>query len=79
MEQNKSMTPINADHGSILPEGASALIVDEAGGLSFYMPTDDPDSDMAPMAQFPAAVLIKSKDSSWVDEMIASFEEINWN
>jgi hypothetical protein len=79
MEQDKPMTMINADHGSILPKGASALIVDEAGGLSFYLPNDDPDIDMAPMVQLLAAVLIKSKDPNWVSEMIASFEEVNWN
>lgn len=64
------MTDISSDHGSVLPPDAAALVVDTSGGLSFLLP-DYPDAAEVPrMVQLLAAVLLRSKDEEWVEEML---------
>ncbi len=72
------MHSITTDHGSILPLGSSALVLDKTGKLSFYMPNEVSDADISPMVQLLAAVLIRSEDPDWVAEMISSLEAADW-
>ena len=67
----------NTDHGTILPTGASALVVDEKGELSFFMADGSEDDDLPRMVRLLAAVLIQSRDPDWVDEMIAAFDNLD--
>lgn len=72
------MQSITADHGSLLPLGSSALVVDQTGKLSFHMPNESSDMDISPMVQLLVAVLIRSEDQDWVAEMIESLEAADW-
>ncbi len=69
------MFEINADHGTVLPKSASALVVDGEGKLSLLIPEEPGDQEICVMAQLLAAVAIKSLDPEWVDEMLATFED----
>lgn len=64
----------NADYGTVLPAGASALVVNQSGELSFYMADGAEDEDLPRMVRLLAAVLVQSEDADWVDEMIATFD-----
>ena len=68
------MTEIDADYGTVLPDGSTALVVDRDGQLSFLMPNGSDDQDVPKMAQLLPAVLLQSRDPEWVEEMIAAFE-----
>ncbi|MGN6551140.1 MAG: hypothetical protein ACTHJ3_14780 [Pararhizobium sp.] len=64
------MTDISSDHGSVLPSEASALVVDASGNISFLLP-DYPDAAEVPrMVQLLAAVLLRSQDEEWVEQML---------
>lgn len=65
---------VNADHGTVLPAGASALVVNQSGELSFYMADGAEDEDLSRMVRLLAAVLVQSEDADWVDEMIATLD-----
>ncbi|MFC5295080.1 hypothetical protein [Bosea minatitlanensis] len=69
------MTPASTDHGSILPSDASALIVSADGELSFMLADYPEDQALPRMVQLLAAVVLRSTDADWVDEMIAIFDE----
>ncbi|MEP2679681.1 hypothetical protein [Tateyamaria sp.] len=68
------MTRITADHGTVIPDGTSALIVDQTGKLNFYLARGSNDGELPTMVQLLAAVLIRSKDPNWVAEMISKFD-----
>ena len=67
------MTDFYADHGSVLPNGVSALVVDRTGKLNLYLSNGPEDEDMQPMVQLLAAVLLRSEDPDWIAEMLAPF------
>lgn len=71
------MMSANADQGTVLPAGASALVVDQSGKLIFYMAKGSEDEDLPRMVQLLAAVLVQSKDPDWVDEVIATFDNLD--
>lgn len=71
------MTPASTDHGSILPSDASALVVSADGELSFMLADYPEDQALPRMVQLLAAVVLRSTDADWVDEMIAIFDEIS--
>jgi len=69
------MTHISTDHGSILPPDASALVVSADGELSLLL-ADYPDDQAVPsMVQLLAAVVLRSTDPDWVEEMLAIVDE----
>lgn len=64
-----------ADHGSVLPAGATALIATEDGELTFYLPNGDPEAPVSRYAELLVAVLIRSEDPEWVEEMISMIRD----
>lgn len=66
-----------SDNGTVLPAGASALVVDQNGKLSFYMPDVAEDEELPRMVRLLAAVLIQSEDIAWVDDMISTFDNLD--
>lgn len=73
------MTDISTDHGTILPPGSSALVVSAEGEFSFYLPDNPPDAPVSRLTQLLAAVLMRSEDEEWVDEMLRVFEDHDRN
>ncbi|QRI64533.1 hypothetical protein JQ506_05915 [Shinella sp. PSBB067] len=73
------MTDVSTDHGSVLPPGSSALVVSAEGELSFYLPDNPPDAPVPRLVQLLAAVLMRSEDEDWVEEMLGIFEDQSRN
>ena len=73
------MTDVSANHGTFLPPGSSALVVSAEGELSFYLPDNPPDTPVPRLVQFLVAVLMRSKDEDWVEEMLGTFEDHSRN
>jgi hypothetical protein len=73
------MTDVSTDHGTILPPGSSALVVSAEGELSFYLPDNPADAPVARLTQLLAAVLMRSEDEEWVDDMLRVFEDHDRN
>ncbi|MDR5651382.1 hypothetical protein [Ruixingdingia sedimenti] len=73
------MTDVSADHGTVLPPGSSALVVSAEGELSFYLPENPPDAPVPRLVQLLAAVLMRSEDEEWVEEMLCLFEDQSRN
>ena len=69
------MIDIHADHGTVLPVGATALVVTPDGELTFYLPNGDETHSLPRRVQLLAAVLIRSDDVDWVDEAISILDE----
>lgn len=69
------MTDVSADHGTVLPPGSSALVVSAEGELSFYLPDNPSDAPVPRLVQLLAAVLMRSEDEDWVEEMLGLFED----
>lgn len=69
------MTDISTDHGTILPPGSSALVVSAEGELSFYLPDNPTDAPVSRLTQLLVAVLMRSEDEDWVEEMLGIFED----
>jgi hypothetical protein len=73
------MTDVSTDHGTVLPSGSSALVVSAEGELSFYLPDNPPDTPVPRLVQLLAAVLMRSEDEDWVEEMLGIFEDQSRN
>lgn len=69
------MDSISTDHGSILPPNASALIVSADGELAFMLADYPEDMPLPCMVQLLAAVILRSTDEDWVEEMLTIFDE----
>lgn len=69
------MTDVSTDHGTVLPPGTSALVVSAEGELSFYLPDNPPDAPVPRLVQLLVAVLMRSEDEDWVEEMLGIFED----
>jgi len=65
------MADISSDHGSILPPDATALVVDASGDISFLLPDYPVSTEVPRMVQLLAAVLLRSRDEEWIEEMLA--------
>ncbi|WP_353429096.1 hypothetical protein [Paracoccus denitrificans] len=63
------------DHGSVLPAGASALVVTEDDEFTFYLPDGDPEVPVSRHVQLLVAVLLRSEDPEWLEEMISSLDD----
>ena len=73
------MTDVFTDHGTVLPQGSSALVVSAEGELSFYLPDNPPDAPVPRLVQLLVAVLMRSEDEDWVEEMLGIFEDQSRN
>jgi len=73
------MTNVSTDHGRVLPSGSSALVVSAEGELSFYLPDNPLDAPVPHLVQLLVAVLMRSEDEDWVEEMLGIFEDQSRN
>lgn len=73
------MTDVSTDHGTVLPQGSSARVVSAEGELSFYLPDNPPDAPVPRLVQLLVAVLMRSEDEDWVEEMLGIFEDQSRN
>lgn len=73
------MTEKNADYGTVLPEGSTALVVDREGQLSFLMSNGAADEEISEMAQLLAAVMLRARDPEWIKETIGILGESKMN
>ena len=66
---------VSADHGTVLPAGSSALVVDEDGRLSLMLANYSEERSLPTMALLLAAVAIRSDDEDWVEETLAVLDQ----
>lgn len=66
---------VSTDHGTVLPAGSSALVVDDNGVMSLLLADYPDDADVPVMVQVLAAVAIRSTDEDWIAEVLAIFDE----
>ena len=59
------------DGGTLIMPDEAALIVDDNGELRLILPDYEDDSDIPPSALLLAAVLVRSDDEEWTNEMSA--------
>ncbi len=64
----------STDHGSVLPPRSSALVVSEEGELTMLMARLAKDEDVPRMVLLLGAVLVRSSDDEWVDEMLSIYD-----
>jgi hypothetical protein len=57
--------------GTLIEANEAALIVGEDGELRLVLPDYEDDNDIPPGALLLAAVLVRSEDDDWVNEMSA--------
>jgi hypothetical protein len=69
------MTEASSDHGTVLPPRSSALIVSEDGKLSMFLAELDDDQPVPRLVLLLGAVLIRSTDDEWVEDMLADLED----
>jgi hypothetical protein len=65
----------HADLGTVLPRDCAAVTVDAVGRFGFLLPSLPPDEDVPREIMLLAAVLARSSDQDWIDEMIRWFSE----
>lgn len=59
------------EDGTLIEANEAALIVGEDGELRLVLPDYEDDNDIPPGALLLAAVLVRSEDEDWVNEMSA--------
>ena len=59
------------EDGTLIEANEAALIVGEDGELRLVLPDYEDDNDIPPGALLLAAVLVRSEDDDWVNEMSA--------
>ena len=69
------MTEASSDHGTVLPPRSSALIVSEDGQISLFVAELDDDVPVPRLVLLLGAVLIRSTDEEWVEEMLEELED----
>ncbi len=62
---------------TIIPTNASALIATAAGDLEFVMAHGSDDAEVPANVQLLCAVLLRSRDPAWVNEMATWLETQN--
>lgn len=67
------MTKASSDHGTVLPPRSSALIVSEDGQISMFLAELDDDVPVPRLVL--AAVLVRSTDEAWVEDMLEELED----
>ncbi|MDI3306254.1 MAG: hypothetical protein QJR07_04055 [Acetobacteraceae bacterium] len=70
------MTPhhkAHAEQGSVLPPDAAAVTVDAEGNFGLLLPHLPPDAEVPRGVLLLVAVLTRSSDPEWVEEMIEWF------
>lgn len=68
------MTKASSDHGTVLPPRSSALIVSEDGQISMFLAELDDDVPVPRLVRLLAAVLVRSTDEAWVEDMLEELE-----
>lgn len=68
-------TVTSTDHGSVLPAGSSALVVDADGSLSLMLADYPDDQDVPLMVQLLAAVALRSDDDEWLADTLSALNE----
>jgi hypothetical protein len=69
------MTDASSDHGTVLPPRSSALIVSEDGKLSMFLADLGDDVPVPRLVRLLVAVLLRSTDDEWVEDMLAELED----
>jgi hypothetical protein len=69
------MADISTDYESILPPDSAALVVDASGDISLLLPHYPDTAEVPRMVQLLAAVLIRSGDDEWVEDMLADMTD----
>ncbi|MCW5730151.1 MAG: hypothetical protein KIT20_05295 [Alphaproteobacteria bacterium] len=64
------MNNASTDHGSILPPNAAALVVDASGDITLLLPDYPAAAEVPRIVQLLAAVMLRSRDEEWVEEML---------
>lgn len=59
------------DDGTLIQSNEAALVVGEDGELRLILPDYEDDNDIPPGALLLAAVLVRSEDEDWANEMSA--------
>ena len=63
----------HAEQGSVLPPDVAAVTADAEGNFGLFLPHLPPDDDVPRSILLLVAVLSRSSDPEWVDEMIEWF------
>jgi len=69
------MTKTSSDHGTVLAPRSSALIVSEDGQISMFLAELDDDVPVPRLVRLLAAVLVRSTDEAWVEDMLEELED----
>ena len=64
-----------SDHGTVLPPRSSALIVSEDGEISLFLAELDDDVPVPRLVLLLGAVLVRSTDEEWVEDMLGELED----
>jgi hypothetical protein len=67
----------HADHGTVLKPSEAALVVSEDGALRLLMPRYSDDQDVPEMVLLLGAVLVRSQDREWVEDMLVQLEDVD--
>jgi hypothetical protein len=73
------MTEASSEHGTVLPRGSSALIVSDHGELSMFLADLGDDAPVPRLVQLLVAVLLRSTDEEWVEDMLADLDDRRQN
>lgn len=69
------MNDTSTDYGSVLAPDEAALVIDSSGEISFMFPDYPADAEVPRMVPLLAAVLLRSSDEEWVEEMLAGMAD----
>ena len=67
----------HSDHGTVLKPTEAALVVDEDGEMRMLMPDYAEDQHVPLMVLLLSAVLVRSCDPEWIEEMLVMFKEVD--
>lgn len=67
----------HSDHGTVIRPTEAALVVDEDGEMRMLMPGYADDQEVPLMVLLLGAVLVRSRDPDWIEEMLAMFKEVD--
>lgn len=67
----------HSEHGRVIKPTEAALVVDENGEMRMLLPGYADDQDVPLMVLLLSAVLVRSSDPEWIEEMLAMFKEVD--
>lgn len=67
----------HADVGTVLKATDAALVVSENGDLRLLMPDYGKDQDVPEMVLVLGAVLVRSHDPDWIEDMLSTLKELD--